>query len=304
MNKPFIVACIPAYNEERTIAVVILKTQKYVDKVIVCDDGSTDLTREIAKKMGAEVLAHEKNRGKGEAIRTLFYRALELGADVIVTLDADGQHDPDEIPKLLAPILRGEADVTIGSRFVAGASTDMPRHRRLGTYVINWLARRHVRALVKDVQSGFRAFSRRAAEVAIRAEAKGYSIEQEQLALVAQAALRIVEVPVSVKYRGLQKTSKKKSFFHGAELVTHILRLVIEQRPLLLLGVPGVFILLAGIVSTALLVWHFNTTRYFSIPLALIAVGAFSSGLLLVTTALVLHALIRLTEKIKRDGIT
>lgn len=297
-GKPLVVACIPAYNEEKTIAAVIIKAQKHVDKVIVCDDGSNDLTGEIAKRMGAEVLTHERNKGKGEAMKTLLRRALELGADIIVTLDADGQHDPDEIPKLVDPILKGEADVTIGSRFVPGALTDMPRYRLLGTLLINWLARKRVRTEVRDIQSGFRTFTRRAAEAALKAEAKGYSIEQEQLFLVAQAGLRIVEVPVSIRYRGLQ-TSKKRPLLHGGELISHTLRLIVEQRPLLLLGVPGLFLLLLGIVSVALLVWNFNTTRFFSIPLAIAAVGAFISGLLLMTTAMTLYALVRLAERIK-----
>ncbi|MCR8501658.1 MAG: glycosyltransferase family 2 protein [Thermofilum sp.] len=297
-GKPLVVACIPAYNEERTIASVILKTQKYADKVLVCDDGSTDLTGEIARRMGAEVLVHERNRGKGEAVKTLLRRALELEADVIVTLDADGQHNPDDIPKLLAPILRGEADLVVGSRFTTGSSAEMPRYRLLGTRVINWLVKRHVRVEVKDIQSGFRALTRRAAEVALKAEAKGYGIEQEQLTLAAQAGLRIVEAPIEVRYKGL-KSSKKTPLLHGTELLAHLIRMIVEQRPLLMLGVPGALILLAGIASTAVLIYHFNTSRYFSIPLAIISLGAFTSGLLLVTTALTLYALTRLAERVK-----
>lgn len=294
-----IIACIPAYNEERTIAPVVLKTMKHADKVIVCDDGSTDLTGEIARRMGAEVLTHEKNKGKGEALKTLFRRALESGADIIVTLDADLQHDPDEIPKLLAPLLRGEADVAIGSRFVAGAKTDMPSYRLLGTKIINWLSRRRINAPVKDVQSGYRAYTRRAAEIALEAEAKGYGIEQEQLSLVVRAGLKVVEVPVTIRYNGLS-TSKRRPIAHGAELIANAIRLIVEERPLLLLGLPGLVILLAGVASAALLVWDFNTTRYFSIPLAITALGAFSIGLILVTTALNLYALLRLAEKVKR----
>ncbi|MEM2613688.1 MAG: glycosyltransferase family 2 protein, partial [Nitrososphaerota archaeon] len=112
-----VIACIPAYNEEKTIAKVILKTKKYVDKVIVCDDGSIDMTAEIAEALGAEVIRHERNMGYGAAISSLFKKAVEEGADIMVTLDGDGQHDPDEIPKLIKPIVEDEADVVIGSRF-------------------------------------------------------------------------------------------------------------------------------------------------------------------------------------------
>jgi len=119
--KPFIIACIPAYNEEATIAKVIIQTQKYVDKIIVCDDGSSDLTGLIAERLGAEVIRHERNLGKGAALRSLFKKAKELKAEIIVTLDADFQHDAADIPKLIKPILDGEADVVVGSRYFKGA---------------------------------------------------------------------------------------------------------------------------------------------------------------------------------------
>jgi len=129
-KKPYIVACIPAYNEGLTIAKVILKARKHVDKVIVCDDGSTDMTAEIAEALGAEVIRHKRNMGYGAAIGSLFRRAREIGADVMVTLDADGQHDPDYIPRLIKPIIKGEADIVIGSRFLGG-DVEVPTYRRM-----------------------------------------------------------------------------------------------------------------------------------------------------------------------------
>lgn len=299
-RKPYIVACIPAYNEERTIAAVVLKAQQYVDKVIVCDDGSTDLTGEIARRMGAEVLVHEKNRGKGAAIRSLLRRALALNADIIVTLDADLQHDPEEIPKLIDPILKGWTDVTLGSRFVSEAATDIPGLRLLGTRLINWITRISTRIHIKDIQTGFRAYNRRAAEIALGAEATGYGIEQEQLALLTKVGLKIIEIPVTIRYEGL-RTSKKHPLTHGGQLLANLLRLVIEGRPLLTIGVPGTLTLLTGTTSLCLLIWHFNKTRYFSLPLALITVGTITTGLLLLTTALTLYALNRLAEKISNE---
>ena len=113
-----IVASIPAYNEEKTIARMILLAKKYVDMVVVCDDGSTDMTAKIAENMGAGVLRHKRNAGYGAAIKSLFGRARELGADIMITLDGDGQHDPNEIPLLLKPITEGIADIAVGSRFL------------------------------------------------------------------------------------------------------------------------------------------------------------------------------------------
>lgn len=298
-RKPFVVACIPAYNEERTIAAVVLKAQRYVDRVIVCDDGSSDLTGEIAKRMGAEVVVHENNKGKGAAIKSLLRRALALNADIIVTLDADLQHDPEEIFKLITPILKGEAEVTLGSRFVPGAVSNISVLRLLGARLINWVVRKSLHVPVKDIQTGFRAYSRRAAEIALKAEANNYGVEQEQLALLTRAGLKIVEVPVTVRYGGL-KTSKKHPLAHGGQLLTNLLKLVIEERPLLTIGLPGILTLLIGTASLSLLIWHFNKTRYFSLPLALITIGTVTTGLLLLTTALTFYALNRLAEKMKR----
>ncbi|MFQ5759231.1 MAG: glycosyltransferase family 2 protein, partial [Candidatus Bathyarchaeia archaeon] len=109
MNKdrPFVVAAIPAYDEEKTIARVVLQAQRYVDRVVVCDDGSRDLTAKIAEKLGAEVIRHERNMGYGASIQSLFRKARELNADVMITLDGDGQHNSGEIPMLVEPVLEG-----------------------------------------------------------------------------------------------------------------------------------------------------------------------------------------------------
>src|SRR4030042_4807226 len=116
--KPFVVVGIPAFNEEKTIARVVLEAQRYADAVVVCDDGSSDLTAKIAERLGADVVRHERNLGYGSAIKSLFNRARELGADVLVTLDGDGQHDPGDIPNVVEPIKNGVADIRLGSGFI------------------------------------------------------------------------------------------------------------------------------------------------------------------------------------------
>ena len=163
-RKPFIVALIPAYNEESSIAGVVLRAQRQVDKVIVCDDGSRDLTGEIAERLGAEVIRHEKNLGKGVALRDLLRRAREFNPDIVVVLDADGQHDPEEIPRLVEPLKKGMADMVIGSRYVGGAVLEAPLYRRIGLKIINFLNRRLIKSTIKDTQSGFRAFTVKALE--------------------------------------------------------------------------------------------------------------------------------------------
>ncbi len=297
-NKPLIIACIPAYNEERAIASVIMRTQKHVDGVIVCDDGSTDMTGEIAERLGAIVLKHPKNLGKGEALRTLFTYALKSNPSVIVALDADAQHDPDEIPKLVKPILNNDADMIIGSRFIDGASTDIPPYRIAGTKIINWLSGKQV----KDLQSGFRAFSRKALVTLLECESMGYGVEQEQVALAVKNNLRIVEIPISVRYGGLDKTSKKGPIAHGLDLISNAVSLVVEERPILTLGVPGTMLLITGFGLSTYLVWYFDTTGYFSIPVAMMTLGAILVGTILIIAALILYGLNRVAYKIRRSS--
>jgi glycosyltransferase involved in cell wall biosynthesis len=219
----------------------------------------------------------------------------------VVTLDADGQHDPNEIPKLIHPILKGKADIVVGSRYVKGAFTDAPLYRKIGLRVINYFSRKMHKLPIGDTQSGFRAYSKRALSVVRLCESKGYGVELEQLALIDKEGgkLKIVEVPISVRYKGLEKTSKKHPLRHASELVTVILGLVVERRPLLFLGVPGALLTVLGIVLATYLLWLFNSMRYFSIPIAIVSLGALIVGLLLTITALTLHALTRLRSKFR-----
>src|ERR1022692_5110080 len=116
--QPNVVACIPAFNEEEHIASVILGVRPHVEKIIVCDDGSHDMTSEIAEALGAKVVRHERNLGYGSALSTLFESARKENAGIMVMIDGDGQHDPNDIPRLIGPIIEGGADVVIGSRFL------------------------------------------------------------------------------------------------------------------------------------------------------------------------------------------
>ena len=130
-KTPFIIAGMPMYNEEETIGTVVTMVSRYVDQVICVDDGSSDASARIAEANGATVLRHRVNRGYGGALKTL-HKARELNADALVILDSDGQHEANDIPAILAPILSGEVDFTIGSRFIdGGMGTDMPVYRRL-----------------------------------------------------------------------------------------------------------------------------------------------------------------------------
>ena len=133
-----IVVLIPAYNEERYIGSVVLKARRYAEAVIVVDDGSTDATAEIAEAAGAVVVRHAENRGKGAALNSGFRRARGLDPQALVVLDADGQHRPEEMGQVLSPILSGEADIVVGSRYLDRRSI-VPRHRIWGHRVFTGL---------------------------------------------------------------------------------------------------------------------------------------------------------------------
>ena len=237
--KPFVVIGIPAFNEEHTIARIVLEAQKFADKVVVCDDGSTDYTAKIAESLGADVVRHEKNGGYGASIKSLFLRAHELNADVFVTLDADGQHEPNEIPIVIKPIVEGEADVVIGSRFVdKNGTAEMPLYRQLGAKLITKMVNGSAKNGVTDSQSGFRAYSHIALD-RLNFFEDGMGASVEILLKASKNDLRIVEVPSTCKYNtGEGNTSSEHPVTHGMGVVFSLIRLIVEERPLLFLGVP------------------------------------------------------------------
>ncbi len=289
--KCYIIAGIPAYNEEKYIAKVVMKTKKHVSEVIVVDDGSTDMTAEIAKALRATVVKHPKNMGYGAALRTIFLEAKKRNPDILVILDADDQHDPDEIPKLIEPILRGEADIVIGSRFLG--KTQQPLWRRIGVKIITWLTKKthKLPKHITDAQSGFRAYSRRAIQL-ITPEDTDMGASIDILYQAAKHNLRIVEVPITVRYH--EEASTQNPLLHASRVITRIVGIVIEKHPLLYLGFPGTVLMLIGVASATYMVWVFNQTRYFSIPMALIAIAFTFIGILLIIASLIFYAIANL----------
>jgi glycosyltransferase involved in cell wall biosynthesis len=234
------VACIPAFNEERTIGKVVVGTLPYVDSVIVCDDGSTDMTAAIAEKLGVKVIMHEKNLGKGEAFRSLFAACRDMGADIMITIDGDDQHDPADIPKLIEPVTKGSADVVIGSRFHA-ANEGIPSYRKVGNKLLNAVTVPGV----SDTQSGFRAYNKKAIE-ALRPSESGMGVDSELLMDASNQGLRLMEVPVSVMY-GIGKTSTHNPVYHTVDVFTSAIKLTSIRHPMTFYGIPGVAVTLLGI---------------------------------------------------------
>lgn len=297
-GKVSVIACIPAYNEERSIASVILRTREYVDNIIVCDDGSTDLTAEIAEGLGAVVLKHEVNQGKGATIRSLMREALKHNPKYIVLLDGDGQHNPDEIPSLVLPLDMGEADMVIGSRYIDGDNEDAPFYRKIGLGIIDRVFKNSINEDVQDSQSGYRAYTVDAVNHLVESKSNGFGVETEQISIATTKGLRIKEVPVHIQYKGLGKTSKKNPFTHGAEIISSILNLVITERPLLLLGVPGLASLVIGVISLGFFYYYHNLTGYDSVPFAILSVSGIIVGPMLILVSMILYAI----NKINLNG--
>ena len=241
----FIVAGMPMYNEEETIGTVVTKALRHVDAVICIDDGSSDSSARIAEKCGAIVVRHRINRGYGGALKSLFIKARELNADALVVLDSDGQHETSDIPKLLQPILSGEADFTIGSRFInGGGGTDMPAYRRLGIKVITAASNLSSDLGIKDTQSGFRAFSRSAIE-RLRFDSEGMELSLEMLEDAHDKDLTIKEVPTIIRY-DVPKGSNFTAVSHGFTVLSWAMLSLSQKKPILVLGIPGLGLFATG----------------------------------------------------------
>jgi len=290
-----IIACIPAYNEEKSIARVVLLAQQQVDEVVICDDGSEDMTADIAKKLGARVVSHPNRMGYGAAIKTLFNEARGLNADVIVTLDADGQHNPMEIGALLEPIFKDEADIVIGSRFLKGSNSDVPAYRRLGIGLINKLSGKTKEGDLSDAQSGFRAYNKKAIHD-LRLSESGMGLSAEVLFKAKGNGLRLKEVPIGCLYEGLE-TSTQHAVTHGISVVMSIIRIVVEERPLFFLGIPGVIFLSFGVFFGLWMMQIYAARGYIETNIALASIAFVLIGFFAVFTAITLYAIARLSKK-------
>lgn len=251
-----LVVTIPAYNEESTIADVIrgikeLKPEDFegkIDdiKIVVVNDGSNDNTAKVAKEAGADVVvSFRRNRGLARAFKQGMETALRIGADIIVNIDADGQYNPKEIPKLVKPILDGKADIVLGSRF-KGWIEYMPLQKRIGNKIATWVTRIASGFPTSDAQTGFRAFSREAAmRLHVLAD---YTYVQETIIQANHYGLKIVEVPIEFrKRRGDGKSRLISNIFKYAKRAgIIILRSYRDYYPLKVFGLIGSTFIIAG----------------------------------------------------------
>jgi len=285
-----VLVAIPAKDEKLTIGTVVVLSKQYGD-VLVIDDGSEDGTAKVAELSGAKVLRHEVNLGKAEALRSAFKYAIENGYDVVVCLDADGQHDPCDIPRLLEPIIKDEADLVIGSRFLR---KNVPKYRIFGQKVLDVLTNFASEVKVTDSQSGFRALNRKVLEYLKDFRSDGYSIESDMIAFLA-GKVRIMEVPIDVRY-DVPNKHKKNPLAHGLSVLSSLVGFIGYKRPLLLFGLSG-FVL--TVVGLAFGFWAFSTyyiTNKLPYGPSIASALFLILGLLLITSGLILNSLVQMMK--------
>jgi glycosyltransferase involved in cell wall biosynthesis len=292
-----IAAILPAFNEEVSIGSVVLQTKRYVDRVIVVDDGSSDRTAEVAKLAGAEVIRHQANKRKGAALKTGF-ESLN-GEHVVVTIDTDGQHNPSDIPRLVEPILKGVTDMVNGSRYINGNKKDTPFYRRIGQVVLDTATRLDSGLDITDSQSGFRAFAADTKNV-FRFKQNGLAIESEMLADAANAGLRIKEVEIGVRYD--VDGSSENPVSHGFKVLVKILQDMELNRPLYYFTAPGIVISAIGIGLGLdfLRAFYHGSTLQFGPTLLMIMLTLVSS--FMAFTGIILHSISKMMNESKKDS--
>jgi len=200
-KTPKILALIPAYNESERVGAVIMAVKKYIP-VLVVDDGSTDQTSLVAKQCGAEVIRQEPNQGKGAAILNGFRYSLEHGYDALITLDADGQHDPAEMPLFIEDFVTKGSDLIIGERNFS----EMPFPRNITNRIGTWSFSNAMKQYIPDNQSGYRLHSKRLIEKALKSKEHGFEFEVEIILRCVLAGYSISWIPIKTIYNQKQNS--------------------------------------------------------------------------------------------------
>jgi glycosyltransferase involved in cell wall biosynthesis len=287
---------LPAYNEEKNIAKIIVYLKKIADQIIVCDDGSDDSTSMIAKSLGVIVINHPKNLGYGSAIKSIFLKAKEIDADVLVTIDADGQHKIEDVEKVVKPIVDGHADISIGSRFLKEGDT-VPNYRKLGIKVITKVTNSSLSDKITDAQSGFRAYNKKVLQ-SLTPSDSGMGISTEILIKSSNLGLKIAEVPTEIQYEG--DTSSQNPVSHGTGVLMSTLKYISIERPLIFYGIPSFIFFIIGLTFTFFAAQYYAEIGRLNTNLTLIAGGTLLIGVILIVTTILLYSLV----SVVREGRT
>ena len=289
-----IIIGIPAFNEEKNIASIITKLMNITDTIIVCNDGSSDLTSEIAEKMGAVTINHKKNLGYGGAIRSIFLKAKELDGDILVTFDADGQHRIEDIEKVIKPIINQEADLVIGSRFLDASEKEVPQYRKVGIKVITKITNASIKEQLTDSQSGFRAYSRKIVNELNPSEL-GMGISTEILIKASSKNFKITEVPIKILYSG--DTSTHNPISHGSSVILSTIKYTSIENPLKFYGIPSVIFFIIGLSFTYLSAQYYAEIGRLNTNLTIVAAGTVLIAVVLLITSILLYSLVSVVRE-------
>jgi len=278
---------------------MVLKAKRYVDAVLVVDDGSNDNTAEIARDAGAIVISHKENKGKSAVIKTGFKYALDHGFDYVVTIDGDGQHNPDEIPSVLENLQNNGHDIIIGSRY--GARTEMPGWRKVGKRVLDYATSYGSGGYLTDSQCGFRGFNKKAVQGLIsNLNGNAFSVESEQLIRGHDLGLNFGNAPITCKYNDLD-TSTKNPASHGFSVLGYVIWMVAEKRPLLFIAVPGFVLVLLGLIFGMYTLQYYNQTQVFLMSYAILTSILLIIGTIGMFIGLMLNVLPNILKRSKLD---
>ena len=289
-----IVVGIPAFNEEKNIAVVITQLKKIVDKIIVCNDGSTDLTSKIAEELGVIVINHEKNLGYGAAIRSIFLKSKDLDGDILVTFDADGQHRVADINKVINPIINGKSDLVIGSRFLDESEKEVPQYRKVGIKVITKITNATIKKQLTDSQSGFRAYSKKVLTELNPSDA-GMGISTEILIKASSKNFRISEVPIKITYSG--NTSTHNPISQGSSVIISTIKYTSIEHPLKFYGIPSLIFFIIGLSFTYAATQYYAEIGRLNTNLTIVAAGTVLIAVVLLITGILLYSLVSVVRE-------
>ncbi len=285
---------IPAFNEEKNIASILVKLKKIADNVIVCNDGSTDATGTIAEELGATVINHTKNQGYGAGIRSIFLKAKEVQTDVLITLDSDGQHDVNDIEKLIEPIENGKCDLVIGSRFLEENVKNVPNYRKIGINVITKVTNATLKNKLTDSQSGFRAYNKKIISEITPSEL-GMGVSTEILIKASNKEFIIGEVPITVSYEG--NTSTHNPVSHGTSVLFSTLKFTSIEHPLKFYGIPAAIFLIIGITFVVWSIQIFSEGGRLVTNITLIGASMTILGVILSIAAILLYSLVSVVRE-------
>ena len=296
-EAPKVAVLIPCYNEEITIADTVKAFQSELPdaEIYVFDNNSTDATVAEAKRAGA-VVRRERRQGKGFVVQTMFR---EVNADVYVMVDGDGTYPPEAVHALLAPVLEGEADMTVGSRLSPASSSEFKQVNRWGNRLVLRVLNSIFKAQLTDILSGYRAFSRKFVK-SVPLFGGGFEIETELTIKAVQRGYRIREVPVGLSHRPAGSHSKIRIVRDGLLILNTILALFRDYRPLTFFGVAGLLLIALGLVPGIVVIIEFARTGLVPrLPSAVLAVGLVVTGVLVMVVGLILHTVIRRFQELE-----